>query len=75
MNTLTVNASSMSSGPVARRAGAWFANAGAAVWKALQASGQARAGRQLLDLADQCEATQPELARELRAAARHTLMG
>jgi hypothetical protein len=73
MNTLAVNAPSL--GPVTRRPRSWFAEAGAAVWRALQASGQARAHCELLAFADRCEATQPGLAKEMRAAARHTLLG
>ena len=49
----------------------WLGRAGAAVWRALEASGQARARRHLLDFADHCETLQPELAKELRAACRH----
>jgi len=48
----------------------WFGRVGAGVWRALEASGQARAQRHLLAFADQCEALQPELAKELRAASR-----
>jgi len=48
----------------------WFGRVGAGLWRALEASGQARAQRQLLAFADQCEALQPELAKELRAASR-----
>ena len=47
-----------------------FSRAGAAVRRALEATGRARAHRSLLDLADQCEALQPGLAKELRAASR-----
>jgi hypothetical protein len=47
-----------------------FSRAGAAIWRALEATGRARAQRSLLDLADQYEALQPALAQELRAAAR-----
>lgn len=43
---------------------------GAALWRALEAVGRSRAKRELLDYADKCEASQPELARELRAACR-----
>ena len=49
----------------------WLARAGATVWRALEESGRARAHRHLLDFADHCEALQPELAKELRSAARH----
>ncbi|CAM5788457.1 hypothetical protein [Rhizobacter fulvus] len=47
-----------------------FKQAGAAIWRALEAAGRARAQRHLLAFADQCEALQPELAKELRAASR-----
>jgi len=47
-----------------------LARAGAAVWSALEEVGRARAQRHLLDFADRCEAQQPELAKELRAASR-----
>jgi hypothetical protein len=47
-----------------------FKQVGTAVWHALEAVGRARAQRHLLDFADQCEALQPELAKELRAASR-----
>jgi len=40
------------------------------LWRALEASGHARAQRHLREFADQCEASQPELAKELRAACR-----
>jgi predicted DNA-binding transcriptional regulator YafY len=43
--------------------------AGNGLWAALEAAGHARAQRHLLAFADQCEAQQPELAKELRAAA------
>jgi hypothetical protein len=46
----------------------WLARAGATVRQALEASGQARARRHLQEFADQCEALQPDLAKELRAA-------
>jgi hypothetical protein len=47
-----------------------FARVGGTVWKALEAAGRARAERHLMDFADRCEGYQPELAKELRAAAR-----
>jgi len=75
MNTLAVNAPAIPRGPSARRLGPWLARAGAAVWRAVQASGQARAHFELLAFADRCEATQPGLAKEMRVAARHTLLG
>ena len=48
----------------------WFARVGAAIWRALEAVGRARAQPHLLEFADRCEAQQPELAKELRAACR-----
>jgi hypothetical protein len=40
------------------------------LWAALEAIGEARGRRQLLKIADECAATRPELASQLRAAAR-----
>jgi len=48
-----------------------FARAGSSIWRALEAHGRARAWREIRELADRCEATQPELARQLRAANRY----
>lgn len=48
-----------------------LARTGQWVWRAMEAHGQARARRELLQLADRCEKYQPDLARELRAASRH----
>ena len=52
-----------------QRARALWSRVTSAVWRALQESGRNRARRQLLDLADACHFSQPDLARELRAAA------
>lgn len=41
-----------------------------AVWRALEVIGRARAQPHLLAFADRCEALQPGLAKELRAACR-----
>jgi len=49
----------------------WLTRTGAAVWRAFEETGRARAERHLLEFADHCEALQPELAKELRMAARH----
>jgi hypothetical protein len=46
------------------------ARIGNAVWHALQAAGQARARQELLRAAERYETTQPELAKQLRAASR-----
>jgi flagellar biosynthesis regulator FlaF len=43
---------------------------GAALWRALEATERARSRRQWQEYADRCEALQPELAKELRAALR-----
>lgn len=40
------------------------------LWAALEAIGEARGRRQLLKIAHECAATRPELASQLRAAAR-----
>ena len=52
-----------------------LASVGAWVWQALAAAGQARARSHLLAFADRCEASQPELAKELRSASNQMLMG
>ncbi|MDE2625796.1 MAG: hypothetical protein KGL99_01460 [Burkholderiales bacterium] len=52
----------------ARPAG-WLARAGNSIHRALEASARARAVRHLHEFADRCEALQPDLAQELRAAA------
>ncbi|MEP7297698.1 MAG: hypothetical protein ABI702_16060 [Burkholderiales bacterium] len=67
----------VSSLPMHSAAGAlsWLSRAGTTVWRALEESGRARAQRHLLDFADQCQALQPDLAKELRAAARQGPLG
>jgi hypothetical protein len=68
MNTATRSMSfGSASGAVRTGQPGWFAKAGAAIWRALEASGEARARRHILDFADRCEALQPDLAKELRA--------
>lgn len=67
--------------PVAVPRGAVWASAsfaalsriGQAMWRGLQAAGQARARRELLRLAD-LHADQPEFARQLREAAHRAAM-
>lgn len=49
----------------------WLVRVGGALWRTLEETGRARAQHHLLDFADQCQALQPELAKELRTAARH----
>lgn len=51
------------------RSANWLARAGETVRSALEVAAQARAERHLYEFANQCEALQPELAKELRAAA------
>ena len=46
----------------------WLARAGASLRRWLEETGRARAQRELLERAARYEATQPELAKELRAA-------
>ena len=69
MNTAV---SSLPQQAAAPRLRPWLARVGAAVWASLEATGRARAQRHLLDFANQCQGLQPELAKELRAAARHS---
>lgn len=49
---------------------AWAARMGSAIWRGLEAYGRARARQELRRLADRYEASQPELAKEFRAASR-----
>jgi hypothetical protein len=66
MNTAVSSLPTHVTAPSLRTALARF---GGAVWRALEDTGRARAQRHLLDFADQCQGLQPELAKELRAAA------
>jgi hypothetical protein len=66
MNTAAASLPTHVTAPSLRSALARF---GGAVWRALEDTGRARAQRHLLDFADQCQGLQPELAKELRAAA------
>jgi len=74
MNTAVTSLPPSPAGDASAMAGAgwraWLRGAGQGAWSALQAVGRARAHRHLMDLADRCEAQQPELAKELRAASR-----
>ena len=67
MNTL-ITPLPMSSTPAGAQGTGLVARIGASVWKWLEAVGQARARRELMALAALHESTQPELAKELRAA-------
>ena len=49
----------------------WLRRLGTALWKAFEASGQARARVEMLSLAERFEHSQPELAWRLRFAAEH----
>jgi hypothetical protein len=44
---------------------------GQSIWRALEAAGQRRAARELLQLAERWEPFDPALARQLRDASRH----
>lgn len=74
MNTAVTSLPLTPAGDASATAGAglrqWLKRAGTGIWNALEAAGHARARRHLMDFADQCESQQPELAKELRAAAR-----
>ena len=65
---LQQEAKALASPPVATPWRHRFDRIRASVMAALEASAQTRARRHLLDFANQCEANQPELAKELRAA-------
>jgi hypothetical protein len=67
MNTL-ITPLPMSSTPAGAQGSGRVARIGASVWKWLESVGQARARRELMTLAATYETTQPELAKELRAA-------
>lgn len=68
MNTLVTPLPAVAAG--APRTG-WLARIAAALWRALEAAGQRRGRRELLELAARYESNQPSFAAELRAAARH----
>lgn len=74
MNTAVTSLPLTPAGDASATAGAglrrWLGRARKHVWSALEEVGRARAYRHLMDFADQCEAQQPELAKELRAASR-----
>ena len=78
MNTAVTSLPLTPAGDASAPAGAglhhWFGLARKRVWAALEEAGRARAYRHLMDFADQCEAQQPELAKELRAAGRQRPM-
>ena len=67
MNTL-IKPLPMHSLPAGARGASLVARIGASVWKWLEGVGRARARRELMVLAALHESTQPELAKELRAA-------
>lgn len=47
----------------------WLARVGRSIWDAMERAGRARARREFDDLAWRYSASQPEFAKELRAAA------
>lgn len=71
MNTL-ITPLPMSSAPAGAQSAGLGARIGASLWNWLEAVGQARARRELMALAALHESTQPELAKELRAACGRT---
>jgi|GEM_PF-2360485 len=79
MNTAVTSLPLAPSGDTSATAGAGLrlglVRAGKAVWRAFEAAGRGRAHRHLMEFADRCEALQPDLAKELRASSRATLMG
>lgn len=50
----------------------WVQRIGSTIWRALEAAGRARARQALRAAADRYEVSQPDLARQLRAASRHS---
>ena len=70
MNTAVTSLPPEPAAQASARVAGLFRRIGTGIWFALEASGRVRAQRHLLDFADQCEALQPELAKELRAASR-----
>lgn len=68
MSTYTVQAPSL---PTAPRGARWAAAAAASLWKALVTIGHRRAQHELLSRAGAMDAYSPQLAQELRMAARH----
>jgi hypothetical protein len=52
---------------------AWVHRVGSAIWRALEAAGRARARQALRAAADRYEVSQPDLARQLRAASRYNV--
>lgn len=71
MNTL-ITPLPMNSRPASARSAGLVARIGASLWKWLEEVGRARARRELMALADLHESTQPEFAKELRAACGHS---
>lgn len=59
--------------PTGAQGAGLVARIGISVWKRLEAIGRARARRELMVLAALHESTQPELAKELRAACGQSL--
>lgn len=75
MTTLITPLPTALSAPVRAAGLSRLAQWGSSIWRALDATGQARARRQLLDFGDRCKSNQPELAKELRAASNTMSMG
>ena len=74
MNTAVTSLPLAPAGDASASAGAGLRHllgrVGNGLWNALETLGRARSHVDLLEVADRCEALQPELAKELRAATR-----
>lgn len=69
MNTFVTTLPQARAGGLVMRARRVLTAFGQSIWRAMQESGRARGRAELLNLADACERSQPNLARELRSAA------
>jgi hypothetical protein len=70
MSTVVQGAAPQAS-PYQRQTPTLLQAVGRSIWRALEAAGQRRAARELLDLAERWESFDPALARQLREASRH----
>lgn len=71
MNTFVTPLPQAGTAGLAAMARRSLAGVGQSLWRAMQESGRARARAELLNLAEACQRSQPNLARELRSAAAH----
>lgn len=75
MTTLITPLATGLSQPGRSPAATWLSRWGATVWQALEAVAKARACLHLLEFANRCELTQPELAKALRSTSPSILAG